>query len=62
MLQGQELNIKENRWVLTKFLCIKKVQRWRYIRVITKLLENTKNLKGNLGLGIIIILISAIKR
>jgi len=45
-----------------KFSYIKKVQRWRYIRVITKLLGNTKNLKGNLGLGIIMILISAIKQ
>jgi hypothetical protein len=43
-----------------KFLCIKKVQKWRYIRVIPKLLKNIKNLKENLGFEIIIILISLI--
>ena len=43
-----------------KFLCIKKVQKWRYIRVIPKLFKNTKNLKENFSLKIIIILISLI--
>jgi hypothetical protein len=60
MLQRQGLNIKENHQVLTKFLCIKKVQKWRYIRVIPKSLKNTENSKENLGLRIIIILISLI--
>jgi hypothetical protein len=43
-----------------KFLYIKKVQKWRYIKVIPKLLKNTKNLKENLSFKIIMILISLI--
>src|ERR1700679_3551527 len=60
MLQRQGLNIKENHQVLTKFSCIEKVQKWRYIRVIPKSLKNTENSKENLGLGIMMILISLI--